>query len=482
MSCAKAVDHGLSTTLITTLEKIQKFISCWIQEEKDDAVLYEENLCNNCCAFLSTVMEDDENSMELCFFLFGVHMNDVTLEMFGFNCSGQFRGKDSIVAVYLDKYTSVLTLQQRLSSDVIKLLTAWERKSACANLVTPNVEVEREIPIVIEFEIIDSFGGMHGRLKGIQPITSYAERLNAAYLKSIQKYDVLKSEYEKISEQLSEMVRKEGKKRKNDKIKEGMKIASSKKNGKMDDDKNFTSEQIEKAVTSKLVKNIREECNTPQKIHAVMNNLVVTFPTAQSDITVAKLTLADNFIAYFKVLYMLVQCFPKQKDFSPDAVNYRELEGKLKNILLMAVGPTGKQGHSCNKNSGVLKLLELNSTSKYAKCATDRRTLLENSCHTHMHLDEHSKDFVESVGHKVRKKKDNSSADVVNWAICESCGKWRVVHRSYHSSEKFYCVHLESYDPDNAKCDVPSVWIEDQVQDHVLENVVPAIKKKKAKK
>ena len=89
---------------------------------------------------------------------------------------------------------------------------------------------------------------------------------------------------------------------------------------------------------------------------------------------------------------------------------------------------------------------------------------------------------IEEVRKGKRKKKDNSSADVVNWASCESCGKWRVVNRSYHSSEKFYCVHLESYDPDNAKCDVPSVWIEDQVQDHVLEDVVPAIKKKKAKK
>lgn len=404
MSCVMSVDdHGLSLRLIATLEKIQKFISDWIQQEKDEALLYEENLCNNCCAFLSTViMEDDEvDSIELCIFLFGANMNDLTLEMFGFNCSGQLRGKSSIVAVYLDKYTSDLTLQQRLSPDAIKLLNAWERKRACANLVALNVEVEREILSVIEFEIIDSFGGMHGRLKGIVPITSYAEKLNAAYRKSLEKYDNLKFEYDKISEQLSEIARKEGKKRKSDKIKEGMTKASLKKMGKMDDDNNFTSEQIEKAVTQRIVTNIKDACNTPQKLNTVMNNLVETFSNAHTDINLAKLTLADNFVTYFKVLYTLVQCFPKHKDLSPDAVNFRELEGKLNNALLMAVGPTGKQGISCKKNSGVFSLLEMKDRSKHAKRATDRRALLANSCDTHIQIDEHNKCVVGREGHKI---------------------------------------------------------------------------------
>ena len=79
MDVPAMIGNELSVELIATLGKIQDSISCWIQQEKDDAVFYEENLCNNCCSFLSTVMEDEEDSIELCTFLFGSKMNDITL-------------------------------------------------------------------------------------------------------------------------------------------------------------------------------------------------------------------------------------------------------------------------------------------------------------------------------------------------------------------------------------------------------------------
>ena len=400
MEVAAMIENELSAELIATFGKIQASLSCWMQDEKDDAASYQEETITNYCASLRTVMDNDEDSIELCTFLFGSKMNDITLQLFGFNCSGRVRGIDSIIVVYPCKYASTLTLPQRLSSDAIKLLTVWERKRADANLFPPIAEEEVETPSVIEFEIIDSFG-VTGKLRKINKIIFYAQSLNVAHRNSIEKYDVLKLEYENIAEQLRESVKIQENKKKRDKIKEGMAIASFKKRARIDTANTFTSEQIEKTVTLKIVKNIKEECNTPQKIQAVMNNLVVSFPTVQTDNTLAKLTLADNFITYFKVLYTLVQCFPKQKDFSPDAVNYRELEGKLKNVLLMAVGPTGKKGKSCKKNSGVINLLEMNDTSKYAKSATDRRALLENSCLTHMQTDQQNKSFVETVGHKV---------------------------------------------------------------------------------
>lgn len=385
-------------------------------------------------------MENDENSIRLCLFFFSRKMIDITLQTLGFTCSGQVRGFNSIIAVYPDKYSSTLTLQERLTSNTIKLLFVWERKIADANVGTSSIgEGTGETTSAIEFSIIDKLGGVSGTLKSLPQITSYAQRLNAAYRESLEKLAALKLEYEKLSEQhLDTMKRQEYrdlvdrqdfreaikkidnlkleykkllnehqdtlngqvKKIRIDKIKEGMAKASLKMKAK-DNNGCFISEKIEKTVTKKLVEHIQHDCNTPQKICAVMNNLVGTFPIVQTDITLAKLTLADNFITYFKVLYTLVQCFPKQKDFSPDAVNFRELEGKLKNVLLMAVGPTGKQGHSCKKNRRVLKLLEMNDTSLYAKCATDRRALLENSCHTHMQINEHNKRSVETVGHKV---------------------------------------------------------------------------------
>lgn len=433
------IDLELSAELIATFEKIQRSISCWIQQEKDDAVLHEEDICSNHCASLSTIMEDDENSMELCIFLFSRKMIDITFQTFGFTCSGQLRGVNSIIAVYPDGNTSALTLHERLTSDTIKLLSVWERKKADVNVCTPIIEGKGETTSASEFVIVDKLGGLTGTLKSLPLITSYAQRLNAAYRESLEKLTVLKLEYEKLSEQHHDTVKRHEyrdmvkiqeyresiekldvlkldykklfdqnrdtfKRQENkiitDKIKEGMAKASSKRI-KAVDNGCYITEKIEKTVLKKLVKNIKHDCNTPQKIHAVMKNLVEIFPTAQTDITLAKLTLADNFISYFKVLFMLVQCFPKQKDFSPDAVNYRELEGILKNVLMMAVGPTGKQGHSCKKNSGVLKLLEMNNTSKYAKSATGRRALLANSCDTHIQIDENSKDFVETVGHKV---------------------------------------------------------------------------------
>lgn len=523
MSCVMSVDdHGLSLRLIATLEKIQKFISDWIQQEKDEALLYEENLCNNCCAFLSTViMEDDDevDSIELCIFLFGANMNDLTLEMFGFNCSGQLRGKSSIVAVYLDKYTSDLTLQQRLSPDAIKLLNAWERKRAYANLVAPNVEVEREIQSVIEFEIIDSFGGMHGRLKGIVPITSYAEKLNAAYRKSLEKYDNLKFEYDKISEQVSEIARKEGKKRKSDKIKEGMTKASLKKMGKMDDDNNFTSEQIEKAVTQRIVTNIKDACNTPQKLNTVMNNLVETFSNAHTDINLAKLTLADNFITYFKVLYTLVQCFPKHKDLSPVCMCSNREPVERDEVFSWGKGPTK---HTETISTILPEIFSSHEdTKEKIKCMFGqiwryqmlRVKLTPNILGEGVAGQEHGMILDAApgvaaldVGHQAlvavevgeqevaalevleqevgapevaainmpmivdnevggkrrkRKEKDDIVAELVNWVSCDKCQKWRVVNRPYAVSEVFQC----------ANCDVPSEYTEVSVK-----------KKKKSKK
>lgn len=166
MEVAAMIDNELSAELIATLGKIQDSISCWIQQEKDDAASYQQEMCSNYCAALSTVMED-EDSIELCIFLFGTKMNDITLQIFGFNCSGRVRGFDSIIVVYPDKYASTLTLQQRLSSDAIKLLM-WEGK------------------------------------RGVQQLTLYAKSLNAAYSESIVKSDALKIEYAKLSDQISD--------------------------------------------------------------------------------------------------------------------------------------------------------------------------------------------------------------------------------------------------------------------------------------
>lgn len=192
MDVAAMIENELSVELIAALEKIQDSISCWIQQEKDDAESYQEEKCSNYCASLRTVMEDEEDSIELCTFLFGSKMNDITLQLFGLNCSGRVRGFDSIIVVYPCKYTSTLTLQQRLSSNAIILLSAWERKRADANLFTPSIEEEVETASVNRFEIIDSLGGVKGKLKKLDKIISYAESLNTEYRNSIGKYDVLK--------------------------------------------------------------------------------------------------------------------------------------------------------------------------------------------------------------------------------------------------------------------------------------------------
>jgi hypothetical protein len=139
MDVAPEIYPELSAELIATLEKIQQSISCWIQQEKDCAVLHEEDIRSNYCALLSTIMGNDENSIRLCLFFFSRKMIDITLQTLGFTCSGQVRGFNSIIAVYPDKYSSTLTLQERLTSDTIKLLFVWERKIADANVGTPSI-------------------------------------------------------------------------------------------------------------------------------------------------------------------------------------------------------------------------------------------------------------------------------------------------------------------------------------------------------